>query len=108
MNTGQKEVLNALQNCIVTCNECFDACLSEHHVSSMVECIRLDRDCSEICSLLVQAISRNSSNISVLARSCVEICEKCADECSKHDHDHCKKCAEACNECAKVCRKLIA
>ncbi|WP_371816090.1 four-helix bundle copper-binding protein [Exiguobacterium sp. s181] len=74
----------------------------------MAECIRLDRDCSEICSLLVQTISRNSSNIDVLARSCVEICERCADECSKHDHDHCKKCAEACNECAKICRKLIA
>ncbi len=28
MNTGQQEILGALHNCIVTCNECFDACLS--------------------------------------------------------------------------------
>ncbi len=71
MNTGQQEILGALHNCIVTCNECFDACLSEHHVSSMAECIRLDRDCSEICSLLVQAISRNSSNIDVFLQEAV-------------------------------------
>nr|WP_083412343.1 four-helix bundle copper-binding protein [Exiguobacterium sp. KRL4] len=102
------EIIKALQKCIITCNECFDACLKESHVSSMTDCIRLDRDCADICSLLVQAISRNSNQLSALAKSCVEICRECADECSKHDHEHCQRCAKACTECASQCQKILA
>lgn len=102
------EIIKALQECIITCNECFDACLKESHVSSMTDCIRLNRDCADICSLLVQAISRNSNQLSALAKSCVEICRKCADECSKHDHEHCQRCAKACTECVSQCQKILA
>jgi len=107
MNVGQNEILNVLQHCIVTCNECFDACLKEEHVAAMSDCIRLDRDCADVCSLLVQAISRNSNQVQTLAKSCIEICENCARECAKHDHQHCQKCAEACLACAKHCQHLV-
>ncbi|WP_394345089.1 four-helix bundle copper-binding protein [Antarcticibacterium arcticum] len=29
----------------------------------------------------------------------------CAEECAKHDHEHCKKCAQVCNECAEACHR---
>ncbi|WP_158686517.1 four-helix bundle copper-binding protein, partial [Cronobacter sakazakii] len=31
-----------------------------------------------------------------------------AEECGKHDHDHCQRCAEACKKCADACRKMLA
>jgi hypothetical protein len=37
-------------------------------------------------------------------RECIEICQRCADECGKHDHDHCQQCAEACRACVEACR----
>ncbi|MGI1806677.1 four-helix bundle copper-binding protein [Exiguobacterium sp. TDN 0502] len=107
MKAEQNELIDALQNCIVTCNTCFDACLSEEHVSAMTDCIRLDRDCADICSLLVQAVVRNSSQVTTLAAACIEICENCARECAKHDHEHCQNCAEACLACAKHCQQLV-
>jgi flavoprotein len=36
-------------------------------------------------------------------RLCVEMCERCADECEKHPHDHYKACALACRKCAELC-----
>jgi hypothetical protein len=35
------------------------------------------------------------------------MCRSCAEECSKHNHDHCKACAEACLSCAEACRSVI-
>lgn len=107
MHEVHQEALKTLEACIVACNTCFDACLNESHVTHMTDCIRLDRDCADICSLLSQAIVRNSPNVAVLATACKEICLACAEECSKHDHDHCQKCAAACEACAKACDSLV-
>lgn len=106
MQTQHKELLNALVDCTYTCNVCFDACLKEDDVKMMAECIRLDRECAEICALLAQAITRNSPFVKELAGVCATICEACGEECKKHDHDHCQKCAEACFRCAEACRNI--
>ena len=34
-------------------------------------------------------------------------CELCADECSKHDMEHCKLCETMCRECADDCRTAV-
>ncbi|WP_215115818.1 four-helix bundle copper-binding protein [Exiguobacterium sp. s80] len=107
MSENHQAVLTELNACIMACNACFDACLNEEHVAHMAGCIRLDRDCADICGLLRQAIARNSSNVSVLAKACIEICRACAKECAGHDHDHCQKCAEACEVCATACERLV-
>ncbi|MGE6716584.1 four-helix bundle copper-binding protein [Peribacillus frigoritolerans] len=101
-------VIQTLNDCITACNHCYDACLKEEHVNMMVECIRLDRECAEICSFLAQAKGRGTPFSSELAEVCVKICESCGNECKKHDHEHCQKCAEACLRCAEECRKLVA
>ena len=36
---------------------------------------------------------------------CARVCEECAAECERHDHEHCKLCAQMCRECAEDCRK---
>ncbi len=43
---------------MTACIHCYDACLKEEHVNMMVECIRLDRECADICSFLAQAMGR--------------------------------------------------
>ena len=35
---------------------------------------------------------------------CARVCDACAAECDKHDHEHCKLCAIMCRECAEDCR----
>lgn len=99
-----KELLEILHECMATCNHCFDACLQEENVKMMADCIRLDVECADICGQFAKALSRNSEFSKDYAELCAKICDACADECEKHEHDHCKKCAEVCRKCAEACR----
>lgn len=108
MNTTIEEVAQKALECQETCNQCFSACLKEDHVKMMAECMRLDRDCADICGLVASFSSRESRFTKELIQLCAEICQACGDECQKHDHDHCQECAKVCHECAEVCRAYVA
>ncbi|MBB6449666.1 hypothetical protein HNR44_001644 [Geomicrobium halophilum] len=75
----------------------------------LAECIRLDRECADICAFAVQAMQTNSRFAKQICELCADICQACGDECAKHDHhQHCQDCAEACHRCAKICREMAA
>lgn len=88
------------------CNRCYDACLKEENVKMMVECIRTDRECADICALAIKSMQSNSPFAAQICKLCAEICEACGNECKKHDHQHCQECAEACYRCAEACRSM--
>lgn len=98
------DLLNTLSDCLAACEYCADACLSEENPKEMAECIRLDRDCADICAMAIRYIARDSRRASAVIKLCSQICDQCAEECENHDHEHCQKCAEACRECADACR----
>jgi hypothetical protein len=98
--------IDACVKCGEACEHCANACLSEQDVKKMAECIRLDRDCAEMCWLAAALMSRNSRFAADLCHVCAEVCEACGRECEKHDVDHCQRCAEACIRCAKECRSM--
>jgi hypothetical protein len=53
------------------------------------------------------AARRTGSNPQVLVETlelCARVCEFCAAECERHDHEHCRLCAQMCRECAADCR----
>ncbi|GAB3496891.1 hypothetical protein GCM10027341_16350 [Spirosoma knui] len=81
---------------------------SRHH--DMTECIRLCRDCADICTLCGRLEARGSEFMRDFMALCAEVCEACAEECAKHadHHAHCKACAEACRKCAEECRHMSA
>lgn len=98
--------IEACVRCAEECDHCADACLSESDVASMAECIRLDRDCAEVCWLAAAYMSRGSQFANSLCLLCAEICEICASECEKHEAEHCQRCAEACRKCAEECNRM--
>ncbi|WLV25224.1 four-helix bundle copper-binding protein [Aciduricibacillus chroicocephali] len=104
----QESLIRTLQNCVKTCNICFEACLNEEHVEMMADCIRLDRECAEVCSLLGQFVSRGSQFTTELAGLCAKVCEACGNECKKHNHEHCQRCAQICFACAEECHRIAA
>ena len=65
-------------------------------------------DCSDVCEAAGKlAVRRTGSNEQVLREMlelCARVCDECAAECEKHDHEHCKLCAQMCRECAADCR----
>lgn len=105
MPTQNKNLLETLNACIASCEYCATACLSEQDVKMMAGCIRLDRDCADICALTARFVARSSAYATHLLTVCAEICKACADECGKHTHmTHCKECADACRKCEAACR----
>lgn len=106
LHLQNQSIVESLHECMTACNHCYDACLKEDNIQMMAECIRLDRECADICAYFEQALVRNTPFAKELAAVCATICEACGHECQKHGHDHCQKCAEACFACAAECRKL--
>lgn len=103
-----EKIVHALGNCINHCNYCADACLDEENIKMMVPCIRLDRVCAAVCSSLNQILLTAYTDVDDLIRYCIKICHACADECEKHDIDHCRACAKACRDCARACEAFLA
>lgn len=101
-----RECIEACVACAQACEHCASACLSEKDIAKMAECIRLDRDCAEICWTASGWMSRGSQFAADLCRVCAEVCDACGAECRKHKMAHCQQCADACEKCADACRRM--
>jgi|AntRauTorcE11898_2_1112593.scaffolds.fasta_scaffold49227_2 hypothetical protein len=104
---ANKEFIEALTNCIESCEYCATACMTEENARQMASCIKTDRDCADICSQAIQFLSRGSEFSIAVIKICKKICAKCAEECEKHDHTHCVECAKACRHCEKLCQSYL-
>ncbi|QLE02128.1 four-helix bundle copper-binding protein [Galbibacter sp. BG1] len=102
---NKKDLITILYECVRTCNECADACLTEPN--NMSECIRLDRVCASTCTALAEVLSTEFKEISGLINFCFFVCQQCEKECSQNSMEHCKKCAEQCRKCAKACQEYL-
>jgi len=95
--------------CSAICNSCADACLAES--MDMSQCIRLCLDCSDVCAATSRIATRRTGHNRQLIRTmlavCIEACEDCGRECSRHGHAHCKRCALMCRECSDDCRVAL-
>lgn len=98
--------IDACIQCAQECEHCAHACLGEQDVKKMAECIRLDKDCAEVCWSAAGFMSRGSQFVQQICAVCADICEACATQCRKHKMDHCQRCADACERCAEECRQM--
>lgn len=99
--------IEACQQCAVACHHCAASCLDEPDASAMARCIALDMDCAALCELAAGAMGRGSEWAEQICALCAEVCDDCADECTKHTAmQHCQECAQACSRCADECRRM--
>ncbi len=102
-----KSCVDACLQCAAICNHCSSNCIQEENVQMMARCIQLDMECAAVCYAAAQVMSIGGQTAKELC-ICADICDACADECSKHENSHCKECADACSRCAEECRKMAA
>ncbi|MFC4426671.1 four-helix bundle copper-binding protein [Deinococcus navajonensis] len=105
-----QECLDACLRCLKACENCAAACLTEPEIAGLRSCIRLDRDCADVCALTAQLLMRGSDLHPDACLLCAVACARCAAECEKHarHHEHCRVCAEACRACETICRQMAA
>ena len=79
-----KAAISACQSCANICNRCSDEMIgmkSHDNQELMARCIRLCRECADICSLSVHCMSRSSWLSNDICRLCAEVCNACAEAC---------------------------
>lgn len=95
--------------CALFCTSCADACLAED--MDMTQCIRMCLDCADVCAAASRLATRRAGGDVALLRQalelCVAACAGCAEECDRHEHEHCKLCATMCRECVDDCRRAL-
>src|ERR671914_846296 len=55
------ECIEACYGCAQSCTACADACLGEDDPKSLVRCIRLNLDCTDICEATGKILSRQAA-----------------------------------------------
>ena len=107
-----QECITACFACAQTCETCSDDMIGmDHHGDQklMAQCIRLCRECADICVLAGRWMSQGSTMADRLCGLCADICDTCAEVCEQHAPHHalCGPCATECRRCAELCRKMI-
>jgi hypothetical protein len=110
LNQPLGDAVHHAMYCAKMCLSCADACLAED--LDMVQCIRLCTDCAAICdttaAIGLRQTGDNDQMLREMLELCARMCDVCAAECERHDHEHCKLCAQMCRECADDCRNAVA
>lgn len=94
------------ENCFAAaavCEWCADECIGEE---GMERCIRLCRDVADLTTLHARFMARGSNYSTRLAQACAGVCEECAEECARHDDDHCQRCVDVLEACVESCREM--
>ena len=79
---ANKELLQQLIECALTCEECQAACLNEENITLLARCIELDRDCADICLQASRLVQRDSEIANEYLAVCEQICRMCAEVCN--------------------------
>ena len=109
------QLIQCIEVCVLceqTCAACADACLGESDSNHLRRCIRMNLDCADVCAATHRMLSRHyEPQLALLARQlelCAAACALCAEECRRHDHEHCQVCAEMCERTEDECRQALA
>jgi hypothetical protein len=106
--------IDALNDCAQACDADADADLGDDDIASMITCLRLCLDCSDVCTATARVTTRQTASDLGVTRLLVEastaICARCGDECQKHApmHAHCRVSEQACRRCEQACKDLLA
>ena len=107
MDKKMYDLINELTECQAVCNYCFNACLEESDVQMMVRCIKLDKDCSEICGPAISLAASESEFTNDILELLHHGLRSMCPGVRKTFYDHCKECAQACRKCAAACKSYM-
>ena len=101
------DLVESLENCVAACNNSAASLLEEEDVAAMTDSIKLDLDCADVCQMALKLLARDSNHAAKVIELCEDICAECAEECEKHEYDHCVLCASVCRRCEDHCRNYL-
>jgi hypothetical protein len=91
-NTNRQSCIDACMRCAEACEFCATSDLKEEQdIKMMASCAQMNRQCAAVCWTSAALMSMDSQFAKQFCNLCEDICDVCAQECERHDVDHCKK-----------------
>lgn len=89
----ERAAVDAITRAIQVCGFCADQCVQQAD-PSMIDCIQLCEDVTEIGETALAIIPRDSRFTGSVLQTFRQAAQACAQECSRHHHAHCQECAQ--------------
>jgi len=107
MMIWKKNIYDSLTSCAALCDEFATECSRSEDIESWYRSIFLNLDCADLCRQLAMLYVRGSENTRLLAKACIEVCEKCSQELSQFDTQRCQQVYAMCQQTICSCVGIL-
>lgn len=103
----KKNIYDSLTSCATLCDEFATECSRSEDIENWYRSIFLSLDCADMCRQLAMLYVRGSENTRLLAKVCIDVCEKCAQEVSKIENQRCRQVYALCQQTIVSCAGIL-
>jgi hypothetical protein len=103
----KKDIYNSLISCANACDEFATECSRSEDIESQYRSMFLNLDCADICRQLAMLYVRGSENTPLLAKACIEMCKKCAQQVITVDTQRCHQVYALCQQTISSCVSIL-
>lgn len=103
----RKTIHDDLTGCSALCDAFATDCSAKPDVEELYRGIILSLDCADICRQLAVLYVRGSENTRLMAKACIEVCTKCAQEVNRFDSAACRQVYAICQQTILSCATLV-
>lgn len=107
MITWKKSIYDSLTSYSALCDEFAAECARLDDIENWYRTIFLTLDCADMCRQLAMLYVRGSENTGLLAKACIDVCEKCAQEVSQFNSQRCQQVYAMCQQTICSCVNLL-
>ena len=102
-----KTIYDTLTGCAALCDESATEASQTIDIENWYRFIFLNLDCADLCRQVAMLYVRGSENTGLLARACMEVCEKCADEAQHLNGERAKQVYALCQQTIISCSAIL-
>ncbi|WP_375446038.1 four-helix bundle copper-binding protein [uncultured Fibrella sp.] len=102
-----KTIYDTLTGCAALCDETATESSRASDIENWYRFIFLNLDCADLCRQVAMLYVRGSENTRLLAQTCIEVCEKCADEAKKLSGERAKQVYAMCQQTIVSCSNIL-
>lgn len=103
----KKNIYDSLTSCATLCDEFATECSRSGDIENWYRSIFLSLDCADMCRQLAVLYVRGSENTRLLAKACIEVCEKCAQEVNSFENQRCQQVYALCQQTILSCVGIL-
>ena len=104
----KKNIYDTLTSCAALFDEFATECARSAEIDRWYRSIFLNLDCADLCRQLAILYVRGSENTCLLAKTCIDVCEKCACEVQPLNTQRGQKVYRMCQQTIQSCVSILA